>query len=128
MSVREQQRPEPFASPVRPPGAEDKSFTEVLAESLHAHESGEAGESVSATAEMDERCRFGALLDGSAVARAREPVVSLQRVRQGYAQGFEDEQQLVLAAQRTPASRYRIHPDEDTSGDTETAANLQPIR
>ncbi len=40
---------------------------------------------------------------------------------------FLSEQDLVLAAQRAPTSRYRNTPDDDTSGDQETQANLRPV-
>ena len=40
---------------------------------------------------------------------------------------FLSEQDLVMAAQRAPDSRYRNTPADDTSGDAATQANLRPV-
>ena len=40
---------------------------------------------------------------------------------------FISQQDIALAAHQMPASRYRTNPDEDTSGESGTRANLRPI-
>lgn len=124
MSLREQQRLHVTTSAPRTPSSVEASFAERLEESLAARPPKEAeGTSLSEARR---------LLDVPALRQTASlpasSVVSPQRLHQRYVGEFAAEHALVLAAQQPPATRYRTNPDDDTSGETETAANLRPIR
>ncbi len=79
-----------------------------------------------------------AATEGSRVAQADDPPRVITNTKQRVAaehimnpehlvERFLTEQDLVLAAQRVPGSRYRNTPDDDTSGEQGVRANLRPI-
>lgn len=125
MSLREQQRLQVTTSTPRLPSSGETSFAETLEESLAAAQTPPHPEG----GNLSEARRF---LDLQALRQTSSlpnlSTVNPQRLQQRYVGEFAAEHALVLAAQQTPATRYRTNPDDDTSGETETAANLRPIR
>ncbi|MDA1192306.1 MAG: hypothetical protein O3A46_11570 [Candidatus Poribacteria bacterium] len=128
LSVREKQKLESTREmkPSVPPGA--KSFTETLEESIAAGKTAPSSESSfsdavklaqdDAARQIPEQIRNAAAPRLSS-AQVMNPKNLLNR--------FIIEQDLLIAAQRLPDARYRINPDDDTSGEAEVAANIQPI-
>jgi len=131
MSLRERQRLDTMTSAPRPLSPSEASFAEALEESLAAAGTSETdAENLSEPRRLldaQSQRRFPHLVDGVRPMNTAQ-MVNVQRLQQRYVGEFLTEHDLVLAAQQTPASRYRTNPDDDTSGETETAANVRPIR
>lgn len=132
MSLRERQRLDSMTSAPRGLSSGEASFAEALEQSLAALNASETdAENLSDTRrllDLQAKRRMPHLVDGAQRPLTTAQVINVQRLQQRYVGEFLTEHDLVLAAQQTPASRYRTNPDEDTSGETETAANVRPIR
>ncbi|MBT3268320.1 hypothetical protein HN371_14280 [Candidatus Poribacteria bacterium] len=127
MTIRERQRLDaPAAATRRPDGA--PVFTSALDDSMAPVPTAASGEAkvlaVAGEARAD-AVRHMAQSGTSAV----DPSLTPQKILnpQNLVSRFLGEQDLVLAAQRAPDSRYRNTPDDDTSGERETQANLRPV-
>ncbi|MBM3215541.1 hypothetical protein FJZ36_11570 [Candidatus Poribacteria bacterium] len=129
MSLRERQRLDSLAPTPHPVASDGKSFSEALDETLATTMDPTGVTDRRRLSDMDTRRLYPAGIDAP-VRRQMTPadIVSAQRLQQRYVGEFLNEQDLVLAAQRTPDSRYRVNPDEDTTGENETQANVRPIR
>jgi hypothetical protein len=104
---------------------------EALEESLAAAAQESDGDNLTEPQRLavwDARRRLPPLTDAVQKPRTAADVVNPQRLQQRYVGEFLQEHDLVLAAQRMPNSRYRTNPDDDTSGEIETTANVRPIR
>lgn len=132
MSLRERQRLDSMTSAPHALSSGEASFAEALEESLAAQNTSEtdAGNLSDTRRLLDAQAqrRLPQIVDGAKRSLSVAQVINVQRLQQRYVGELVGEHDLVLAAQQTPASRYRTNPDEDTSGETETAANVRPIR
>lgn len=124
MTIRERQRLDAHTTP---PGrvAGEAAFTDALKESMAAS-APESAEllAVANSAKADAVRRMAQ--EGVGLAK---PSLTPDKILnpQNLVGRFLSEQDLVLAAQRAPDSRFRNTPAEDTSGETETRANLRPV-
>ncbi len=103
-------------------------FTSALGESmatLPAAAAGEAEVLVAASTARADAVRHMAQAGADTVG----PSLTAEKILspRSLVSRFLGEQDLVLAAQRAPDSRYRNTPDDDTSGEAETQANLRPV-
>ncbi|MAF12519.1 hypothetical protein CMK11_18895 [Candidatus Poribacteria bacterium] len=127
MTIRERQRLHaPAATSRRAEGA--TGFTSALGESMATSPAAAAGEAevlvAAGTARADAvRHMAQAGPDTVGPSLTAEKILSPRSL----VSRFLGEQDLVLAAQRAPDSRYRNTPDDDTSGEAETQANLRPV-
>jgi hypothetical protein len=119
LSVRERQRLEGVKTPTAERTETERSFGQVLAESLATASVTDATEDSPVT-QIDQAPRM------APDARAR---ITAQQIMnpEHLVERFLSEQDLILAAQRVPGNRYRNTPDDDTSGEQGVRANLRPI-
>lgn len=130
MSLREKQKLERLV-PTQPTSV-GKSFDEALEESLAALGANESnGRNLSESQKLAEQEALRRVPSAEEsrpknavnVASLMNPI----RLQQRYTETLAEGQGLAIAAQRTPVGRYRVNPDDDTTGESETAANVRPI-
>jgi len=127
MTIRERQSVHKPPTPA-PQGSGSGEFTSALNETIAAKAPLSADEARTVSAATDARAeavRQMAQEGGNPANQslAADRIISAQSL----VGRFLSEQDLVLAAQRAPTNRYRNTPDDDTSGDLETQANLRPV-
>ena len=112
LSVRERQRLEGVKTPTAERTETERSFGQVLAESL-------------ATASVTDATEDSPVTQ---IEQAPRRITAQQIMNPEHlVERFLSEQDLILAAQRVPGNRYRNTPDDDTSGEQGVRANLRPI-
>ena len=126
MAVRERQRLEPTrtAESAAAQAVEERSFAEALEESLRSAGQKTETSGFRETLESD----IARQTPNIAEAETMPTVTAAQMINPDrLLRQFFNEHDLALAAQRLPDSRYRTNPDDDTSGEQETRANVRPI-
>ena len=126
MTIRERQRLDTPAAASKPEGA--RGFALALDESVAPAPTASAAEAkvlAAAGAAQADAVRRMAQSGVGAVNPSLTPEKILSP--HSLVGRFLGDQDLVLAAQRAPDSRYRNTPDDDTSGERETQANLRPV-
>lgn len=127
MTIRERQNVHrPPASGVRAGGAAE--FKSALKESISAEATLSVEEGRAISASSDARADAVRHMAQTGISAAN-PSLTAEKILsvQSLVGRFLSEQDLVLAAQSAPTSRYRNTPDDDTSGELETQANLRPV-
>ena len=120
LSVRERQRLEGVKTTTTERTDAERSFGQVLKESLATATTTEKTTDAPRLTQVDQAPR--------AVTDARSRVAADRIMNPEHlVERFLSEQDLVLAAQRVPGNRYRNTPDDDTSGEQGVRANLRPI-
>ncbi|MAF09332.1 hypothetical protein CMK11_02680 [Candidatus Poribacteria bacterium] len=120
LSVRERQRLEGAKTPTAEKTPTERSFGQVLRESMATPGEGPAVTEALRVAKVDEVPR---------VVTDTQQRIGTERIMnpEHLVERFLAEQDLVLAAQQVPGNRYRNTPDDDTSGEQEVRANLRPV-
>lgn len=120
LSVRERQRLDGVKASTTGRTDAERSFRQVLNESLATATASEDGPDAAGVAQVDQGPRVATdTRTRTAADRVMNPENLVER--------FLSEQDLVLAAQRVPGNRFRNTPDDDTSGEQGVRANLRPI-
>jgi hypothetical protein len=118
LSVRERQRLDGVKTTTPDQALAESSFGQVLQETMASPP--RAATDTSRVAQVDDP---PPATTDTKQRVAAEHIMSAGRL----VERFLTEQDLVLAAQSIPGSRYRNTPDDDTSGEQGVRANLRPI-
>ena len=125
MTIRERQG---VLKPPAPRATRSGEFTSALKDSMASDAALPTAEARAMSAAGDAQAEAVRQMAHEGVSPAN-PSLATEKILSAHSLvgRFFSEQDLVLAAQSAPMNRYRNTPDDDTSGDVETQANLRPV-